>query len=34
MFSVRQDMMSTGDNNFMLEHRFLQTPTLLLVQPL
>lgn len=34
MFKIRQELLKDGDSNIMLEHRFEQTPTLLLVLPL
>ena len=34
MFKVRQELIADASLNLMLEHRFVQTPTLLLVKPL
>ena len=34
MFKVRQELIADASSNLMLEHRFVQTPTLLLVKPL
>lgn len=34
LFRLRQEMIESEGQNLMLEHRFVQTPTLLLVQPL
>jgi len=33
MFRMRQELIADANSNMMLEHRFIQTPTLLLVKP-